>query len=355
MLDIISVMTAAYNFMRRTIILLTILFAFTSFSFASPVQTYDELLAAIRVVQQENSAPIKSDVNQARLREAWGIGKLMSEHLSLNRADDDFCWKLFERLAKELNSSPQDLRHKIEFARVYSEVPKTIHLTWDHYAEIAPIHDSAERDEIARQAEVGKWSAKKLRKEIKEHQFKTTETEKALIANRLSELKMGKPGFYKIVKVNGELKAELGFDVYRDAPDEDLTGLEENQIVSGLGSFFGVEADAKRDDLYTYYAVVLDVVDGNTFHAAIDLGFGTTLVKSFRLRRVDAPELKQDFGEQAKAELENILKRGIGRVVLKIARGNDQDNYGRYLVDVFVNGKNIDQELVDSKLFTVRS
>lgn len=335
-------------------ILPAILLSFSSFSFAAPVQTYDELLTEIRAVIKENGNPIKSDVRHAKLREAWGIGKLINEHVLLNKNNGESMRALLKRLAQDLDSSLPDLYHKTEFARAYLEVPVTINLNWSHYKEIVPINDAGERAEIARQAEVGKWTVEKLSKEIKEHKYKTADTEAAVIAGKLTELKPGKPGFYKIVKMNGDLAAELGFDVYREAPSASLADIEEGQIISGTGKYFIADPEAKKEDLYFYYADVLDVVDGDTFHAAIYLGFGTTLAQRLRLRRVDAPELKKDFGEQAKEALSEVLRRGGGKVILKVARGNDQDNYGRYLVDVFVNGKNIDQELVDTTLFTVR-
>lgn len=335
--------------------LAALIFFSVAVSFAAPVQTYDQLLTEIRAVQKGNASPIKSDVKQAGLREAWGTGKLINEYIFFNGGNNTYSGPLLERLAHDLDTSANSLRHKSQFASAYSEVPITINLTWSHYIEIIPINDLAERVEIARQAEIGKWSTRKLRKEIKEHQYKTAESEKIKAAAVLAEIKPGKPGFCKIVKINGELKAEQGFDIYREAPSENVADIEENQIILGTGKYFIADPDARREDLYTYNAAVIDVVDGDTFHAAINLGFGTTITKRLRLRRIDAPELKETYGEQAKAALADILKRNRGNIMLKVARGNDQDNYGRYLVDVFVNEKNIDQELVDTTLFTIRS
>ena len=84
----------------------------------------------------------------------------------------------------------------------------------------------------------------------------------------------------------------------------------------------------------------------------INLGFGVLLEQRLRLRQLDAPEIISSEGKEAKAVLEKILQRSRGPMVIKVSKGDDQ--YGRYLVDVWINGKNIAQELLDSGLFTVR-
>ena len=110
--------------------------------------------------------------------------------------------------------------------------------------------------------------------------------------------------------------------------------------------------EAKPEDLYTYHAEVTETVDGDTFHCVIDLGFGMKIRQRVRLRRLDADEIVSAEGKRAKNVLEKILARDQGKIRIKVSKGDDQ--YGRYLVDVWVKYKNIDQELLDSGLLTLR-
>lgn len=346
-------MRLVYSLASTTSFLFFFLVSFVAPSFSgTPVQTYDELLAAIRAAHGPTENRIKSAVEPAKFREAWETGQFIQEHLLLNKTQaEGYSEQTLQSLAKDLGTTDSELSYKLQFARAFPAFPAAYNLGWPHYREAVFISDAAGRDAILKQAEAGNWSAKKLHKEIKKHKLKNV-LEKHFV---FDEIKPGKLGLYKIVLINGELKAELGFDVYRDAPPKGLTELAENQIISSMGKYFDVHPEAKPEDLYTYNAVLLNVFDGNSFDALVDLGFNTTVVKRLRLRRVISPELAEDFGEQAKAELDRVFSKGGGKLTFRIARGYEMDRYGRYLVDVFVNDRSIDQELLDTTLFTVRS
>ena len=105
--------------------------------------------------------------------------------------------------------------------------------------------------------------------------------------------------------------------------------------------------EVQPTQLFTYTATVTQIVDGDTFHALIDLGFGITLSQRVRLRRIDAPEIESAEGKEAKAYLEKILARDQGRILIQ---GHDLDQHGRPIADVWVKGKPIDQELLDEGL-----
>jgi len=128
--------------------------------------------------------------------------------------------------------------------------------------------------------------------------------------------------------------------------------------------------------LYTYAADVIKVIDGDTFTAAVELGFGMTTVQTLRLRALDAPEIESAEGREAKEFLEKKLLSfprrresnisgsptsakqiggsathsggktfGDDRKVL--IRTHRSDKYDRYLADVFVNGEYINQKMVE--------
>lgn len=94
--------------------------------------------------------------------------------------------------------------------------------------------------------------------------------------------------------------------------------------------------------LFIYAAALKDIVDGDTIHLDIDLGFRTwRRGERYRLARINAPELKAPEGPAARDHLTLLLSKGP-LIVTTIKA----DNYGRYLVECMVNGLNINDQMV---------
>ncbi len=95
-------------------------------------------------------------------------------------------------------------------------------------------------------------------------------------------------------------------------------------------------AASPADHLYHYAGTVVDVYDGDTIRVNVDLGFRVTLGhESFRLARIDAPEVKgltKPAGLTARDWLRSTLMDR--RVILRTIK-DSQEKYGRYLADVF--------------------
>ena len=94
------------------------------------------------------------------------------------------------------------------------------------------------------------------------------------------------------------------------------------------------------DPLYTYWARIERVVDGDTFVASVDLGFGVSMKHHFRVYGYDAPEThrpsceaEQKHGLAATAEAKRVL---LDRTALLSTRRDRAGKYGRYLADVHV-------------------
>lgn len=107
-----------------------------------------------------------------------------------------------------------------------------------------------------------------------------------------------------------------------------------------------------RADRYTYTAKVLRVIDGDTIEADIDLGFHTwRRAERLRLARIDAPETRGDSRERglaAKKWLQELIedKWLIVRTVADKRGRDSRGSFGRYLVELFYEGKNLNDELV---------
>jgi micrococcal nuclease len=105
-------------------------------------------------------------------------------------------------------------------------------------------------------------------------------------------------------------------------------------------------------DRYTYLAKIVRVIDGDTVVANIDLGFNTwRMDERLRLARIDAPEVQgaeRSLGLSAALWLRTQIddKWLIIRTVADRKGRDRKGSFGRYLVEIFFQGKNINDELV---------
>ena len=81
-------------------------------------------------------------------------------------------------------------------------------------------------------------------------------------------------------------------------------------------------------------AYVTEVIDGDTFRVES----GTVM----RLEGVDAPEINSEGGQKTKRKLEELILN-------KIIEYEEQarDDYGRLIVQVWVDGINVNEEMED--------
>ena len=99
--------------------------------------------------------------------------------------------------------------------------------------------------------------------------------------------------------------------------------------------------------MYEYQAYVERIVDGDTFEATVDLGFGVSIKQTFRLRGVDTPET---FRPRCEAEREHgaQAKLFVMRWMLhhKVTiESSKTGKYGRWLAIVKNNGEYLHEEL----------
>jgi endonuclease YncB( thermonuclease family) len=94
--------------------------------------------------------------------------------------------------------------------------------------------------------------------------------------------------------------------------------------------------------IYSYAAVVDKVVDGDTFDATVDLGFGVSLHERFRLYGADAPELNQPNGKVARTAVAAMILNTP--VFLQVCK---RDGFRRWLTVVYVQVKGQMVDLVD--------
>lgn len=86
---------------------------------------------------------------------------------------------------------------------------------------------------------------------------------------------------------------------------------------------------------YSYKAEVVRWSDGDTVWLEVDLGFRMATINDFRLYGVDTPERGQPGYQEATAFVRKLAPTGT---TVDIHTYKDPDKYGRWLVDISVNG-----------------
>ena len=90
---------------------------------------------------------------------------------------------------------------------------------------------------------------------------------------------------------------------------------------------------------YIFKAKILRIVDGDTFDAIADLGFGITSTQRFRLKGVDTPETWRPSSEaeatHGKLATEYVRSLIENKTVL-LKTYKDRASFGRYIADLWL-------------------
>lgn len=98
---------------------------------------------------------------------------------------------------------------------------------------------------------------------------------------------------------------------------------------------------------YEYAAKIVGVYDGDTVTADIDLGFNTWRKgEKLRLARIDTPEVRGPEKVEGIKSREWLRARILGKTVTIRTRKDKKGKYGRYIVEIYLDGENINDALV---------
>ena len=101
---------------------------------------------------------------------------------------------------------------------------------------------------------------------------------------------------------------------------------------------------------YCYKAKCVSVYDGDTVTLDISLGFGVTMREKIRLLGINTPEVR------GKEKLDGLISRDRLRELINgkdviIATHKDKGGkYGRLLATIYLDGVDINQQLIDEGL-----
>ena len=106
--------------------------------------------------------------------------------------------------------------------------------------------------------------------------------------------------------------------------------------------------------MYNYTGVVKKVIDGDTFDIMFDLGFHIQYQTRVRLNGIDVYETtlrgnttfeQKKLGLQAKEFCNKLL---LNKKVFVKTYKDSKGKYGRYLVDILVDGNNLAELLIEN-------
>ena len=98
---------------------------------------------------------------------------------------------------------------------------------------------------------------------------------------------------------------------------------------------------------YLYKAVVTKIVDGDTVDLLVDCGFNIIRKERIRFYGVDAWETRGEERERgllAKQFVEEVIP--VGSEVM-VRTGKEQGKFGRYLGEIFVDDKSLNEMLLE--------
>ncbi len=326
----------------------------------SNVTTYPQLLDAIRKTRIASQQRLDKAIDQEKVREAWEIGKLIDTHVLQHKERADYGQQIMKRLASDLQMSETELGYMMQFVRAYPISPPAGKLSWSHYREVLSVNDESERKEITEQAVRENWNRDQVRAEVQKRKAPVA------VPKPVEKLEAtpGKVGTYRIVKAEagpykGEVVIDLGFSNHfrlgkMTFKEGDLVQASMVSTKPGVAASFqftkvptGSAQTTGDEQLFTYHAYILQVIDGDTVDAVIDLGFGFTTKQRLRLRGLDAPEIESAQGREAKAFLEKEIAKTSGPVLIKTVKS---DKYDRYLADIWLGQTFLNNLLLENGL-----
>lgn len=104
--------------------------------------------------------------------------------------------------------------------------------------------------------------------------------------------------------------------------------------------------------MYTYKATIIDVYDGDTATAIVDLGMRVSTTVKLRFNGIDAPELKGDEKSAGLASRDRVRDLILNKEVIIKTYKDKQEKYGRWLADIYLPDKawSINQLLLEEGL-----
>ncbi|MRT16737.1 hypothetical protein F3C99_07190 [Vitellibacter sp. q18] len=100
--------------------------------------------------------------------------------------------------------------------------------------------------------------------------------------------------------------------------------------------------------MYQYKAKVIDVYDGDTITAMVDLGFYHYQQMKFRLYGINTPEIRGEDRDRGIAVRDIVRTMILDKEVIINSYKDKQEKYGRYLANILIDDLDLNQWLVQN-------
>ncbi len=100
--------------------------------------------------------------------------------------------------------------------------------------------------------------------------------------------------------------------------------------------------------MYQYKAKVIDVYDGDTITAMVDLGFYHYQQMKFRLYGINTPEIRGEDRDRGIAVRDIVRAMILDKEVIINSYKDRQEKYGRYLANIIIGDLDLNQWLVQN-------
>jgi len=306
-------------------------------------------------------------LKQKTVQAYWNIGKYIHEHILENAKRAQYGTVVFAKLSEDVRRDVSTLKRSLKFYRTYPQIGARGHLlSWSLYRQLITVPDSQKRKEIEKQIVKKKWDGPKLQNYLNFQKSQTAAKNDPQEPIESLAFKRGMLLTYGVAenpKTPGGVLLDLGFRIR-------MTFTNPKAFKPAKGDFLRTEDSGgfekvmtARDEIFTYKAEVIKVIDGDTLTALIELGFGLAIEQKLRLRGIDCPEIDTEEGLKAKRHVQSQLNQ-CGFIVVKTHK-DTTDKYDRYLADIFYlpeekdpqavaeTGAFLNQELLDNSLARV--
>lgn len=346
---------------------------------------YQTLLKQITTAYLDAQTESKKSVNQIITRAYWQIGQYIVEIEQQQKLRADYGDELIKRLSEDLSEqigtgfSPTNIKYMRRFYLTYKKGHARAQLPWTHYRSLLSIKDPELRTYYENQASEHDWSSRDLDRYLKIDNVEreklkapvpATITQPRTVTKPEYPIQRGRLYHYALKNspigemIQSPLMVDCGFRIFREMTYKKVGPLKSGDLASCKkmpGDYQLRRSDISPDDIYTYRAVVDRVVDGDTLLCWVDVGFANYTQQRFRLRNINAPEIKTERGQKARAFVQESLQH-CPFIVVKTYK---TDKYDRYLADVFYlngvkyadvvaeEGRLLNQDLVENNLATL--
>lgn len=314
------------------------------------LQNYDQLLLEVKNHVEKTAEAISEIATRKKVEMAWNIGRALQKHLEKNNQSEKSSYgkNLFECLESDSGIARSVLYKMRTFYKTYPKLPRDdSKLNWSHYRVLSGIKDEDRRQYLEYLTREENLTAEKLRKKIKKMRKPQVVDPEKIEAKKL-KFNRGKLFCYKLIDV-AELDVtcvDCGFGIFHQLEKKLPKDAKIIETIKSGEEFLAKKSGVKSTNLNAYKAYLRKVVDGDTIHVVLDLGFKIFHEEILRLRQIDAPESETESGKKSTAGLKKILQN----LPFLIVKTHSKDIYGRYLADVFlpdVEGKFSAQETVE--------